>query len=206
MKITRALLILTAFAVVAFLFISSSSTPDREMQKPKNETIVAFGDSLTTGVGTTAGFDYVSILSKQVKKPIIRIAKNGDTTALALARIDQVLEKDPGVVIVLLGGNDILRGVPLATTQKNLETIIEKLQAKGSRVILLGVRGGLITDPYAAMYAALAKKYRTEYVPDVLRNIIGNEAYMADLVHPNDAGHDVIAHRVLPTLEKVLGI
>ena len=108
------------------------------------------------------------------------------------------------VVILLLGGNDFLRQVPPDTTFANLATMIERLQADGAAVLLAGVRGGLLRDNFAARYEALAGRYRTAYVHDVLDDTLGVPGYMADQVHPNDAGYAVIADRVFPVLSRML--
>lgn len=170
----------------------------------KGTTIVAFGDSLVFGYGSTKGNDFVSLLSNDIGQPIINLGKSGDTTASALTRIDTALEQNPKVVIVLLGGNDFLRSVPQAQTFANLSTIIERIQSKGSAVILLGVRGGIFSDAYEADYQALAEKYQTGYVPNVLNGLLGNKQYMSDAIHPNDAGYVRVADKVLPELKRVL--
>src|SRR5690606_5604901 len=136
--------------------------------------------------------------------PIENLGVPGNTTADGLARIEEVLELEPSVVILLLGGNDYLRQVPPATTFANLSAIIERLQADGVAVLLAGVRGGLIRDNFADQFKELADRYGTAYVHDVLDDTLGVEGYMADQVHPNDAGYHVIADRVQPVLERML--
>ena len=85
------------------------------------ETIICFGDSLTEGVGASAGDDYPSVLSRQLGSPVINAGVRGDTTAAALERLaDQVLNKNPRLVILLLGGNDFLRQRPRRETRQNL--------------------------------------------------------------------------------------
>jgi acyl-CoA thioesterase-1 len=104
----------------------------------------------------------------------------------------------------LLGGNDFLRKVPQAQTQQNLAKLIEAIQARGAIVLLLGVRGGLLHDPFAPTYASLAKQYHTAYVSDVLSGLWGRQDLMADEVHPNDAGYAIIAQRIAPVLSPLL--
>ncbi len=171
---------------------------------PKNQKVVAFGDSLIEGVGSTAGNDFVSVLGRKFNIEIVNKGKSGDTTVSGLVRIDEVLAEEPGIVIMLLGGNDVLRRVSKKETFKNLSTIIERFQNDGAVVVLLGVQGGLLSDGYESDYHALSKKYRTAYVPNILDGLISNTKYMYDGIHPNDAGYSIIADRVAPVLQKVM--
>jgi lysophospholipase L1-like esterase len=176
----------------------------REVPKATRDgPIVAFGDSLVYGTGSSGG-GFVKLLEQDIGRPIENLGVPGDTTADGLERIDEVLELNPGVVILLLGGNDFLRQVPQDTTFANLSTIIERLQANGATVLLAGVRGGLVRDSFAAQFEQLADRHGTAYVHDVLDDTFGVEGYMADQVHPNDAGYRVIAGRMLPVLEAML--
>ncbi|MEX0934887.1 MAG: arylesterase [Candidatus Paceibacterota bacterium] len=190
--------LLLVFILTLFFF----SNRDREVVNtpPKNDTIVAFGDSLVEGVGATPGHDFISLLERTLDREIINLGKSGDTTESALNRIDEVLSYNPGVVILLLGGNDYLRQMPQEETEENLREIIGTLQREGVVVLLLGVRGGVLSDNYASMYSRLSQEYGTAYVSNVLRGLITNPEYMSDSIHPNDRGYERIAERVLPVL------
>jgi lysophospholipase L1-like esterase len=185
-----------------FLFVNESPTVTN--MSSSGTRIVAFGDSLVEGVGATEGNDFVHLLSVAIDKPIINLGSSGDTTRDALARIDSVLEQDPKIVLVLFGGNDYLQKIPEAETFANLEQIIQAIHESGSAVVLLGVRGGIFRDNFKEKFTALAEKHNTAYVSDVLDGLLGNRQLMADSVHPNDAGHRVIADRILPELEALL--
>jgi acyl-CoA thioesterase-1 len=185
--------------------ISYESQKVIKNQNSTGANIIAFGDSLTEGIGATKGNDYVSILSKEIGQPILNKGRQGDTTAQALARIDDVLKNDPKIVIVYLGGNDVLQGVAPETTFKNLSTIIEKIQAKGAAVILVGVRGGIFKDPYKDRFKELTGIYQTAFVPDMMISILGNEELLyTDSVHPNDKGYEIIAEKIGESLHKLL--
>lgn len=168
------------------------------------DSVVAFGDSLIEGVGATAGNDLVSQLSKKIGEPIINLGIAGNTTEQGLARLDRIAEYKPKVVIVLLGGNDYLRKVPKADTFKNLDAIITKIQSMGAVVVLLGIQGGLLGDPYENEFENLAKTKGTVYISNVLEDLFGDSLYMADSVHPNDAGYAKIVERIYPKLKRVL--
>ncbi len=172
---------------------------------PARDVVVSFGDSLVEGVGATSGNDFSSILEDRLGVPIINRGIRGNTTADGLARIDDVLRRDtPGVVILLLGGNDAIRRVSVEETFKNLSTIIEKIHARGAVTLLVGVQGGILGDKYKGEFRDLRKRYQTAFVPDILDGLIGTPGLMYDGVHPNDEGYRVIADRLEPVLRELL--
>jgi acyl-CoA thioesterase I len=172
--------------------------------KLKEGPIVAFGDSLIRGLGSTSGNDMVSVLSDKIGEKIVNLGISGDTTTTGLQRVDRVLELRPSVVILLLGGNDFLRRVPRETTFQNLEQIITRLQEEGIVVILVGVRGGLFTDEFRGDFERLSKKHNTFFVPNILDGIIGNESLMSDPIHPNNKGYALMAEKIYPVLMEVI--
>ncbi len=186
----------------AWLFFGSS---DEITNYPsEGTTIVAFGDSLIEGVGATTGNDLVSQLERGIGQPIVNLGVSGDRTTDGLQRIDTVIDQDPKVVLLLLGGNDAIQNVPLETTRANLDTIISQIHESGSVVVLLGVRGGILGDSYKSMYEDLAEVHGTLYVSDVLSGVFGRPNLMADPIHPNNEGYRKIYERVLPVLESAL--
>lgn len=166
--------------------------------------IIAFGDSLIEGVGASQGSDFVSVLSKRIGKPIVNLGVSGDTTTQGLARIQELDEYSPKVVLLLLGGNDAIQKISQEQTFENLSNIIQEIQKRGAVVLLLGVRGKVLSDPYESEFKKLASTYDTAYVPNVLDGLFGNREYMSDTVHPNDAGYAKIAERIEPVLKKLL--
>jgi acyl-CoA thioesterase-1 len=201
----RIILILVAAAVVTALwYLRTTGAPSAA--KPIGGTnVIAFGDSLVSGVGASSGRDFVSVLSSRLGVRILNAGRPGDTTASALARLDQaVLARNPRVVIVLLGGNDFLRRVPRDRTFDNLETIVTRIRQRGAAVVLVGVSLGLFTDSYAAQYEALAEHTSAAYVPDVLDGVYGHADRMADQIHPNDRGYAIVADRIEPVLREML--
>lgn len=203
---TKTLGIILSCAVVALIAYFLFRNKDDMITNfpPVHGPIVAFGDSLVFGYGASIGNDFVSVLSKETGRDIINMGINGNTTADGLNRIDTVLALKPSVVIVLLGGNDFLRKVPATETFNNLDTIVQKLQANGAVVVLLGIQGGVLSDPFASQFETLSKERGTGYVPNVLAGMIGNQSLMYDTIHPNDRGYKRIADKVLPVLQRVL--
>jgi acyl-CoA thioesterase-1 len=180
---------------ITALFLSGSyeitNTP------PKNDIIVAFGDSLVVGVGSGVKGGFVSFLEDDLGREIVNVGVSGNTTRDGLDRLEKdVLSLEPGVVMILLGGNDYLKRIPKEETFENLRSIIESIQETGAVTVLLGVRGGVLSDGYADMYTQLAEETGSVYVEDVLDGLFGNSQYMSDPIHPNEAGYEIIASKV----------
>jgi acyl-CoA thioesterase-1 len=171
----------------------------------RGTNVIAFGDSLTAGYGAQPGEDYPSRVSAATGTPIINAGVSGDTTESALARIDRdVLHQDPRIVIVDLGGNDYLQNVPIATTETNLRSIIEKIEGAGAAVILLGFRFPSLNADYEAMYERLAKSERCLLVANVLSGILTHPELKSDEVHPNARGYQLMADRIAGPLQRVM--
>ncbi|HET7436690.1 MAG TPA: arylesterase [Thermoanaerobaculia bacterium] len=167
--------------------------------------VIAFGDSLTAGYGANAGEDYPSRLAALASTPILNAGVSGDTTESALARLDpDVLQRDPRIVIVGLGGNDFLQNIPIATTEANLREIARQIQKAGAMVVLLGYRFPSVTANYEGMYARVAKEERCLLIPDLLNGIISNPSLKSDEIHPNAAGYQLMAERVAGPFGKLL--
>lgn len=196
-------IILAAIFLIYFL-AQKFSTPEIKNRDSRGESIVAFGDSLVRGVGASNNHDFVSLLSARIKQPIINLGVSGNTTADGLARINQVLETKPKIVILLLGGNDYLKRLPISQTFQNLAQIVSQIQESGAMVLLLGIRGGLLTDSYDDNFADFARQHQVAFVPNVLADLLGNDAYMSDTIHPNDAGYAKIADKIEPVLRNLL--
>ncbi|MEK7641718.1 MAG: GDSL-type esterase/lipase family protein [Patescibacteria group bacterium] len=204
-KNNRTLLLgIILIGVAGYLSWSWLSGPDIRNLDSSGTTIVAFGDSLVQGVGSTAGRDIFSLLSDRIGQPIVNLGVSGDTTEAALSRLQSVLDEDPRLVIILLGGNDYLKRVPIDTTFENLGTIIQRIHESGAAVLLLGVRGGLLRDTYNERFEEFAEEHRVGFVPNVLDGLIGDSRYMSDAIHPNSAGYALIADKIEPVLKEML--
>ncbi|PJE64043.1 MAG: hypothetical protein COU90_04185 [Candidatus Ryanbacteria bacterium CG10_big_fil_rev_8_21_14_0_10_43_42] len=168
------------------------------------ETIVVFGDSLVEGIGSSKKGGFVALLEHRLQKPVSNLGRSGDTTETALGRVQDVIAEDPDLVIVLLGGNDAIRRVPLEMTVENLRTIIRTIQAEGAAVVLLGVQGALIRDRFDNDFRVLAKEEGAVYIPNILEDIYRNPSRMFDGIHPNDEGYGIITNRVYPIISELL--
>lgn len=172
---------------------------------PTDKVVVAFGDSLTRGYGTPPGKNFVTYLSEYTQISIINSGVSGDTTAKALIRLkEDVLNRNPDVVMVLLGGNDYLVGYSEEVVFVNLRTIIRKIKESGAKVLLIGGDKEVVPQ-YEKVFEKLVFDGEVDgYVPSILRGILLRKDLLHDDIHPNQYGHEVIAKRILPELEKVL--
>ncbi len=192
---------LLAVAALWYVFVYTPPVTNHDSQ---GTDIIAIGDSLVSGTGSTYRSDVVTLTAKAVGQPIENLGRSGDTTADVLLRLKELDAYKPKVVIVLVGGNDYLRKVSDDEVFGNLAKIIEDIQGRGAMVLLVGIRGGVLTDPYAPRFKELSRHYKTAYVPNALDGLFGNKKYMSDQVHPNDAGYAILASRIAPVLQDLL--
>lgn len=166
--------------------------------------ILFFGDSLVSGVGATAGHDLPALLTRSLGEPVLNYGVAGDTTRQGLVRAHEAVDEHPRLVLVLLGGNDFLQKVPREETFANLEKIIDRFQADGAAVVLIGVRSGIIGGGADDAYEALAAKTASLYIEDALKGVFGDVSLMSDTIHPNDKGYEKIAERLLAEILPLL--
>ncbi|MCC2630222.1 MAG: arylesterase [Candidatus Paceibacter sp.] len=202
MKSVKYVIAIIIIGVVGFFGWKYFKQPEIRAER-EIKTVVAFGDSLVSGIGATEGNDLVSILSRKIRKPIINKGVSGNTSAQGLARIDEVVALQPDLVFVLLGGNDALQRISRQETFSNLDTIISTLQKNGAMVVLLGIQGGPLGDPFKSEFKTLANRYKLIYVPNVLEGLFGHSDLMYDAVHPNDAGYRKMADRVYEAVKSL---
>lgn len=168
-------------------------------------SVIAFGDSLTAGYGAQPGEDYPSKLSSMLGTAVINAGVSGDTTESALARIDNdVVARNPRIVIVGLGGNDFLQGVPIATTERNLRSAIRAIHGAGAMIVLLGFRFPSLSASYEKMYANVAGDERCLLIPDLLDGILANPSMKSDEIHPNARGYELMAERIAGPCRKLI--
>lgn len=165
---------------------------------------VAFGDSLTLGYGGTEG-GYPARLSQRLGVPIQNLGVAGETTSDGLKRLPEVEALNPRVVLLCLGGNDVLQGLSRSQMFANLGLIIDRLHAGGSFVVLIGIRGpSLLGDANAEGFKELAQQKEVKHVPNILDGLLSQPSLMSDYVHPNDAGYEKIAERLEGELRPLL--
>ena len=177
--------------------------------------IVAFGDSLTAGHGVPAEQSYPSQLQRELDRRglryrVVNAGVSGDTTGPSLSRIDAALAMKPKVVIIELGANDGLRGLPVEEMRRNLDTLIAKSQAAGARVLLTGMTLPLNYGPdyiraYEAVFPNLAKERGVGLMPFFLEGVAARAEFnQDDGIHPTDKGYAVIVQNLMKFLAPLL--
>ena len=181
------------------------TTPTQEPPK----TIVFFGDSITAGYGISLENAFPALIKEKIDSlkldyQVVNAGLSGETTAGGLQIIDWVLRAQPNIFVLELGGNDGLRGLSLEETRKNLALMIDKIRAKSvkTKVILAGMQippnlGQEYTQDFQALYAEVAQEKKVELIPFLLVNVGGEkELNLADGIHPNERGHQIVAKTV----------
>jgi acyl-CoA thioesterase I len=224
-----------AFAVCAFLVAaltacgsqspasgpaaSAAPAASRDDRQPKAVTsrprIVILGDSLTAGLGLPPDQAYPRLLQLRLDKEglkydVVNAGVSGDTSAGGLARLDWALDGDVRVLIVALGGNDGLRGLPAEELKTNLSKIIERAQQRHIQVVLAGMEappnfGQSYIVSFHQIYPDLAKQYKVSLVPFLLQGVAGIETLnQRDGIHPTAEGARVVADNIWPVLRPML--
>jgi acyl-CoA thioesterase-1 len=176
--------------------------------------IVILGDSLTAGLGLHADAAYPSLLQERLKADeldyaVVNAGVSGDTSADALSRLDWALQGDVRVLVVALGGNDALRGLPVDQLQQNLAQIIERAQLRGIEVILAGMEappnyGRDYIVSFHKVYPVLATQYHVALVPFLLQGVAGIDTLnQRDGIHPTAAGARLVADNVWAVLKPI---
>lgn len=178
--------------------------------------ILVLGDSISAAWGINTEQGWVNLLQqrlvdKQYNYHVVNASVSGDTSRTGLNRLEDALKQHkPSIVIVALGGNDGLRGLPISETESSLSSIIEKSQQSGQSVLLAGVRlppnyGVYYNSQFADMFQRLSSKYSVPLVPKILDQVADNSALMQeDRTHPTAEGQKQVLENVWPQLESLL--
>ena len=192
--------------------------PDRLDATPAVDArprIVILGDSLTAGLGLATDEAYPARLQDRIDRAgwpfeVVSAAVSGDTTAGGLRRLDWALEGDVRLLVVALGGNDALRGLPVAQMRDNLAAIVDEASARGVRVLLAGMEappnfGAAYASSFRDVFRRLAARRDIAHVPFLLEGVAGvSELNQADGIHPNAEGAERVAAHVWSALEPLL--
>lgn len=206
--------------LLVFFLLGTADNPGRSPffavhAQERERVIVAFGDSLTAGLGVAANEGYPAVLEEKLKEAgfsyrVVNSGVSGETTAGGLRRVDWVLRSRPEIVVLELGANDGLRGLDLIQTEKNLAGIIERLQEAGVEVILAGMKmppnyGKEYTEGFERIYPRLAARYRLTLIPFFLDGVAAqSNLNQADGIHPTGQGYRVIVDRIWPIIKPLL--
>ena len=182
-------------------------------------TLLVVGDSLSAEYGLKRGTGWVALLDKRLRDEgksitVVNASISGDTTSGGLSRLPPLLaQHKPQMVLIELGGNDALRGLPLKTSQDNLEAMVKAAQKQGAKVLLLGMQvppnyGPQYAAEFSAMYAEVAKRQKVGLVPFFLKGVAdadnADSLFQSDRIHPVEAAHPIMLGNVWPALRKLL--
>jgi acyl-CoA thioesterase-1 len=194
-----------------------SSAPVAAAPAPQDgrKVLVAFGDSLTAGFGAPPGKSYADFLQQDIDRKgyrwrVVNLGVSGDTSTDGLARMPEVLDAHPQIVILELGANDGLRGIPVDRMRDNLEQMIVSLQKTGAKVVLAGMTlppnyGREYISGFENAYRDLGRKYRLTIIPFLLEGVGGHADLMqGDGLHPTAEGNRRVAANVMRTIEPLL--
>ncbi len=178
------------------MFACTGNEP--QLRKLSSDAVVlAFGDSLTYGTGTTTDQSYPSVLQKLTGRPVINAGVPGEITRDGLARLAGVLDtKKPDLVILIHGGNDMIRRLGMAQAADNLRRMIGLARERQIDVVLLGVPNPSILLSTAPFYAEIAQETATPLLADALADILQYPANKSDLIHPNARGYRLLAEAI----------
>jgi lysophospholipase L1-like esterase len=189
--------------LAAFLLGGCGERVPRVPAVGPDEVIVAFGDSLTYGTGAAESESYPAVLTQLIGRKVVRSGVPGEVTAQGLARLPQVIaEHSPALMIVCLGGNDMLRRGDEAQIKTNLAAIIRTIRGRGISVVLVGVPKPSLITSAPAFYAELAKEFDIPYEGKVVTDVMYQLELKADPIHPNAKGYRRMAEAIAQLLKQ----
>ena len=169
---------------------------------PSDAVVLAFGDSLTFGIGAAANESYPAQLEKLIGRRVVRAGVPGEVTADALARLPAALdEHTPRLLLLCIGGNDFLRRLGNQQAERNVREMVKLARSRGVAVLLIGTpEPGFAVSP-PAFYAGIAKEYRLPYEQSIIGEVLKDRALKSDPIHPNARGYRLIAERLAASLK-----
>lgn len=196
---------------------ASALTPDPASRPDTRKILAVFGDSLSAGYGLEPGQSYPDDLQRKLDAQgyawrVVNLGISGDTTEGGVSRMDSATSLKPAIVLLELGGNDGLRGLPLKLTRQNLETMIQTFQRAGAKVVLAGMTlppnyGPDYIQGFQKIYKDLASQYRLTFIPFLLADIITPDLHylQPDGIHPTADGALIVSETVLRAVKPLLG-
>jgi acyl-CoA thioesterase I len=210
---------MSRFAVVAFrhfmllavvVLLTSCGKAVKEAAIPPGSLIVALGDSLTAGAGVSPEQAWPALLASHTGWVVVNGGVSGDTSAEALRRLPSLLEEHkPSLVLVTLGGNDMLRHIPAQETVANLGRIFELIKAQGAKAALLAtpkpsIAGAVFQKLSAAdFYRVVAKQYQVPLIEDAIPEVLSDPQLKGDPLHPNVEGHVLLSGKIFEALKDI---
>jgi len=202
----RQFVLLTA----AIVLIAACSSKTKEQALPAGSRVLALGDSLTQGAGVTPEEAWPDLLARKTGWVVVNGGANGDTSEAALRRLPNLLEQhNPVLVLVTLGGNDMLRHIPQQQTIANLEQMLTLIKAHGAKPVLLATPNpslmGAVFQHLTApdFYRKVAEAQHIPLIEDAIADVISDPQLKGDPLHPNAAGHARLSEAILKELKSI---
>ncbi|MGI8821126.1 MAG: arylesterase [Chthoniobacterales bacterium] len=186
-------------------------------QPPPARTIAILGDSLSAGLGVQPEQAFPALVQQTIRErglpfEVINAGVSGDTTAGGLRRLDWLLQRKIDLLIIELGGNDGLRGLPMSNIKANLQAMIEKARAKNPevKIVIAGMQmppnvGATYAEEFRQVFAEVARENNATMIPFLLEGVGGRREFnQPDLIHPNPIGHKMVADVVWKAIEPLL--
>jgi acyl-CoA thioesterase I len=208
---------LAAIRWLSILLLACGAASARAADTPPTApTILVLGDSLSAAYGIRVDQGWVALLEARLRAKgyghrVVNASSSGETTGGALARLPRALAMHrPAIVIVELGGNDGLRGLPIADIRRNFEAIIRSSQQAGAKILLVGMKvppnyGRAYTRDFETLYGDLGRQYKLPTVPFLLQDVASDDSFFqADGIHPTAAAQPLLLQQVWPRLKPLL--
>ena len=204
MSMTRWLLLL------AVVLLTACGKAEKQPALPASSVVLALGDSLTAGAGVTPEQAWPDLLAQQTGWLVVNGGVNGDTSADALKRLPSMLdEHEPVLVLVALGGNDMLRHQPEQETVANLGQILEQIKARGAKAVLLAtpqpsLAGAVLRNLSAPeFYRQVAESQQVPLIEDAIAEVLSDPLLKSDQIHPNAEGHARLVGKIHDALREI---
>jgi len=182
------------FALILPLMLACSKKP--LYYNSSGTDIVAFGDSLTYGLGVYPENSYPSVLAALTGRNVVNLGVSGNTAAQGVTRISDIGKTRPCMVLIEFGGNDLMHGRSMQETQSALEQIIDYVHGLHAMAILVDTGGNYQMNRYTKMMQKLAKKKKALFIPGIMDGIFNDKNLKSDVLHPNEKGYEIIARKV----------
>jgi lysophospholipase L1-like esterase len=167
------------------------------------DIVLAFGDSLTYGTGAAEAESYPAVLQQLIGRTVVRSGVPGEQSAQGLERFEAVLDEvNPRIVIICLGGNDLLRKVPDGQIAANLRSLLRVAKAKGVSAVLVGVPRPQLLSAAPEFYAEIAKEFDVPYEGVSVKDVLYNAKLKSDPIHPNAAGYRLMAESIAKLMKQ----
>jgi lysophospholipase L1-like esterase len=192
------------FIFILFLPLLCACTKKPLFHNSKAPDIVAFGDSLTYGLGVSRDNAYPAVLSQLAGREIVNLGVSGNTAQQGAMRMHDIGKSMPCMVLIEFGGNDLLQNRPMEETRKALEEIIDYVHGLNAMAVIVDTGGNYQMSRYTKMMKKLAKKKRALFIPGIMDGIFSDKSLKSDILHPNEKGYEIIANKVYEAIKPYL--